>query len=309
MTLIILLHALFASSFPLGKILLSYTSPIFLTGARMTIAGTILLAYQYFWPTAQFRFKKKHIKLYAQIIILGIYITYILRFWALSYLPVGKTAFFYNFAPFFSSLYAYMLFGEKITKKQCLGLGIGFIGMIPIIILTSPIEASLGEMFFVSWPELAMFVAVALHSYSWIIIQQLVRDKSYSPMMVNGITMTAGGSLALITSFFVDGPLPVTEIGVFAGWLAIVIIVSNIICHNIYGHLLKQYTATFLSFAGFLGPIFASLYGWAFLNERITWHFFATGLIVFVGLYLFYQDELVKQKKLNSSSNDLGNLK
>lgn len=301
MTLIILLHALFASSFPLSKILLRYTSPVFLTGARMTIAGIILLSYQYFWPTAQFRFKKKHLKWFIQIIILGICVTYILRFWALSYLPAGKTAFFYNFSPFFVSLYAYILFGEIMTRKQWLGLIIGFVGMIPILISTTPSEAHLGEMFFISWPELALICAVALHSYSWILIQRLVRDKSYSPAMVNGITMTSGGLLALFISFFIEGFLPVTNIRAFAGWLTLIIFISNIICHNIYGHLLRRYTATFLSFAGFLGPIFASFYGWAFLNERITWHFWASGMIVFIGLYLFYRDELQRQKMLTQS--------
>ena len=296
MTFIILLHALFASSFPISKVLLRYTSPIFLTGARMTIAGVILLSYQYFWPTAKFRFKRKHIKWYVQIIVLGIYVTYILRFWGLSYLPAGKTAFFYNFSPFFVSLYAYFIFGERITRKQLVGLVLGFLGMIPIIISTTPMEKHLGEMFFVSWPELALLISVALHSYSWIIIQRLVRDKSYDPGMVNGITMTSGGILALLTSFFVDGLFPVTDIAAFAGWLAIIICISNIICHNLYGYLLKRYTATFLAFAGFLSPMFACLYGWAFLNERITWHFWATGTIVFIGLYVFYQDELGRQK-------------
>jgi len=291
MTLIILLYALFASSFSMGKILLRYTEPIFLTGSRMFIAGLILLAYQYFWPTAYFRFKKKHWKLYAQITLFGIYFNYILRFWALNYLPSSKTSFFYNFAPLISALYSYMIFNERLTKRQWIGLSIGFIGMIPLLMGTSPGEQKSGEWFFISLPEIAVLCSVALHSYSWIIVRKLVREKSYSPMMVNGLCMTFGGLLALVTSPFVEGIFPVTNVSSFFGWLILVILISNIICHNLYAHLLKQYTVTFLSFAGFLSPIFASLYGWAFLQEKITWNLYVSGAIVLIGLYLFYRDE------------------
>jgi drug/metabolite transporter (DMT)-like permease len=62
---------------------------------------------------------------------------------------------------------------------------------------------------------------------------------------------------------------------------------------------MKHYTATFISFAGFIVPIFAGLIGWGFLNEKITWHFYASCLIILFGLYLFYQDEL-KYKALAS---------
>ncbi len=291
MTLIILLYALFASSFSMGKLLLRYTEPIFLTGARMSIAGAILLAYQYFCPTAYFRFKKKHWKLYAQITLFGIYFNYILRFWALDYLPSSKTSFFYNFSPLISALYSYLIFNERLTKRQWIGLTIGFIGMIPLLMGTSPEEQRVGEWFFISLPELAVIGSVALHSYSWIIVRKLVREKSYSPMMVNGLCMTFGGVLALVTSLFFEGFMPVTNYSSFFGWLALVILISNIICHNLYGHLLKKYSATFLSFAGFLAPIFASLYGWAFLQEKITWNLYVSGAIVLLGLYLFYRDE------------------
>ncbi len=296
MTLIILLYALFASSFSAGKLLLCYTTPIFLAGIRMFIAGIILLAYQYFAPFEYFKFRKKHIWYYAQITIYGIYIAYILRFWALNYLTSSKTCFLFNLMPFFSSYYSYLVFREKITQKQWIGLAIGCLGFIPILISTSPTEMKLGELFFISLPELAIIVAVAAQSYSWVIMRKLVKDKSYSPMMVNGITMACGGFLALITSFFTDGFFPVTNVAAFSGWLTFVIIVSNIICYNLYGFLLKKYTATFLSFAGFLAPIFAALYGWGLLGEKITWHFYVSGIIVLFGLILFYKEELDQQR-------------
>lgn len=294
MILIILLYAFFASSFLIGKILLTnYTTPIFLAGSRMFIAGLILLMYQYFYAHTSFRFQKKHIWYYAQIMFFGIYITYILRLWALDSMSAAKACFFSNVSPFLSSLYSYFFFNETMSRKQWAGLVIGFFGLIPILISSSPAEQCLKEFTFFSWHELALLASFATHSYSWIVVRKLVRDKSYSPAMVNGITMFAGGLLALISSFFVEGLFPVTNVPHFLGWLLLVILVSNIICHNLYGSLLRYYSATFLSFAGFMGPLFAAFYGWVFLNEHITWHFYVSTLIVFCGLYLFHQDELV----------------
>jgi drug/metabolite transporter (DMT)-like permease len=60
----------------------------------------------------------------------------------------------------------------------------------------------------------------------------------------------------------------------------------------LYGYLLKKYTATFLAFAGFLGPLFSAFYGWLFLSEVITWHFYLSAVLVFAGLYMFYKHEL-----------------
>jgi len=297
MWLIVLLYALFSSSFVLGKMLLNYTSPIFLTGIRMTLGGSLLLAYQYFYARKNFCFKRKHIKYYLQLVLFGIYITYILRFWALDYMPSSKACFLYNISPFLSALYSYIFFKETMTRKQWIGLIIGFLGLIPMLLTTSPAESLIGEISFISWPELAILVSVATHSYSWIIMRKLIRDKSYSPTMVNGISMTAGGILASITSLFVEGFFPVSHVVPFFGLLALIIFLSNIICHNLYGYLLKFYTTTFLSFAGFLSPLFGGLYGWMFLNEKIGWEFYLSTAIIFVGLYLFYQDELDPTKE------------
>lgn len=293
MTLIILLYALFASSFTIGKILVGYTNPIFLTGIRMLLSGIILLIYQYFFVREHFRFQKKDIWLYLQVILFGIYGNYILRFWALGFLPSSKTNFFYNFAPFFSSFYSYLLFNERMSYQKWIGLAIGLVGMIPILLNGNTEEALVThQFFFISVPEIAVIISVLFHSYSWIVVRQLVRDHYYQPMMINSITMTCGGLLALVTSFFVEKYVTIADPTTFFGWLALVIIISNIICYTLYGHLLKTYTATFLSFAGFLSPVFGALYGWAFLQEEITWHFYISGIIVLTGLYIFYKDEL-----------------
>ena len=298
MLLIILLYALFATSFPISKMLLQYVSPLLLTGIRMLTAGVILLAYQYFNPKAHFYFRKKDIWLYLQVIFFGGYLTYILRFWGLNHLSASKTCFLFNLAPFLSSYYSYLFFNEKLTKKQWYGLGIGFFGLIPLLLTTSPEEAAAGGWWYISLPDLSIIGAVAAHSYSWILVRKLLMHRKYSPMMVNGIAMTCGGLLALVSSWLFEAPQTISHISHFAAWLAVVILISNIICHNLYGYLLTQHSATFLSFAGFIGPLFTAFYSWLLLGEVITWHFYVSAILVFIGLVLFYKDEIKKRDPL-----------
>ena len=297
MLAIIILYAFFATSFPITKKLLNYyTTPIFLAGSRLFLAGSLLLCYQYFYAYDQFKLKRKHIKYYAQIIVIGMYINYILRVWALKSIDASKAAFLFNLSPFAASIYSYFLFNEQLNKKQWLGLGLGCIGLIPILFSTSPLEQLVGEISFLSLPEIAIILSVACHTYSWIIMRKLVRDKSYSPIMVNGICMFVGGIMSLLTSIPIEGVFPIVKIGPFIGWLLLVVLISNIFCHNLYAYLLRYYSVTFLSFSGFLSPIFTAFYGWMFLAETITWHFYVSGGIIFAGLSLFYKDELNKTK-------------
>lgn len=291
MVLIIILYALFALSVSSSKVILNYSAPIFYTGARMFLAGLLLLGYQYY-SHAKFHFQRKHLWLYAQIIFFGIYFTYIIRFWALNYMQASKTMFLFNLSPFFSAFYSYIFLDEKMNTKKWIGLTIGFLGIIPILKTTSPLEQMYGELYFISWPEFAVLASVASHSYSWIVMRKLVKDKSYPPAFINGLTMFVGGAAALLTSIPLEGFYPVTDLIPFAQLLLFIVLISNLICHNLYAYLLRTYTATFISFAGFMAPLFAAFYGWLFLHETITKEFYISSIIVFAGLLLFYQDEL-----------------
>jgi len=109
--------------------------------------------------------------------------------------------------------------------------------------------------------------------------------------------MTGGGILALLLSLATEGflGLKVTsgeQLIMLSGYCMALVIIANIIGYNLYGYLLTRYSATFLSFAGFMTPLFAALLGWLFLGEQVTWHFFATISMVILGLYLFYERKL-----------------
>ena len=288
---IAIMYGLFALSIQISKNILQYTHPIFMAGSRMIIAGALLLAYQYFAPHAIFKLRRKHAWLYAKIVISGFYLAYIFRFMSLNNLSPSKLSFIYNASPIFTALFCYLLFKEPISKRQWSGLCIALIGMFIIFIPKTSGEIGSPQFFFIGLPELTALAAVACHSYSWIRLGRLITHHNYSTQMANGLCMILGGTLSFITSLALESTPLVTQPMKFLFLLALVIIVSNILAHNMYGSALKRYSPTFVSLAGFSCPLYNAVIDWYFRGEIITWHFYAATIIVFTGLYVFNLDE------------------
>ncbi len=306
MVLVILLYLLFASTFTLGKAALSYVSPFLFIGIRMMLGGSMLLAYYTLRGKERTTIKFADYLLFARIILFHIFCAYTLEFWALEYVTSAKACLLYNLSPFVTALLCYFLRNERLTSKQICGLIIGFLGFIPILIAQTPLEKIGWHFGFLSCYEIALIASVVSSAYGWMMVKKLM-DKNYSLVLINGIGMTGGGILALLLSLVKEG-LPIVKnvpvvlpqlvdrfglmgeqfimLGVYSFAL---VLIANIIGYNLYGYLLSRYSATFLSFAGFMTPLFAALLGRIFLNEQVTWHFFATMICVVFGLYLFHE--------------------
>lgn len=322
---------LFASTFTIGKAVLQYLNPIFFIGLRMTIAGTILLAWLYFFKRDKFFIKKEHWFLFLQIIIFHIYIAYVFEFWALKYLSSFKTAFLYNLSPFISAIFAYLFLSEKMSLKKWVGLLIGFSGIILVLlnghssqeIVSGVATEGKSVFFFLSWPEISLLTAVCSSVYGWVVFKKLGKIGGYSSLMINGFGMFCAGLLAFVTSFFTEGScccvgtgsgisgdlangftdvvsgatknlfsLPISDLFLVFGYTFLLIILANIVGYNLYGYLLKKYSITFLSFSCTITPFFAALFGAIFLGEVPSLTFFLSSTLVVIGLYIFYMQEL-----------------
>jgi len=293
---VVLLYALFASVFTASKQALEYAPPFFLVGARMMLAAIFMLGFSAFIQKKPISIKAGSWKKLFGLALFNIYLTNVFEFWGLQYLTSFKTCFIYSLSPFLSALLSYFIFSEAMTRKKWTGLIVGFLGFIPILLSKTSQEELAGDFLIFSWAELAVIGAAVASVYGWILLKQLINDDGYSPVAANGLSMLIGGSLALGHSFLseqwnptpIHGPLlPFLECTIF------LIIVSNCIAYNLYGYLLKRFSATFMSFAGLTTPLFSALFGWVFHSEIPTVSFYISFFIVFSGLYLFYQEELM----------------
>jgi drug/metabolite transporter (DMT)-like permease len=261
----------------------------------MLFAGTILLTYLFITNKESLKVSAKHLTTFVLLALFAVYLTNICEIWGIKHMISSKACLLYSLSPFLAALVAFMVLGERLSKQKWLGMLIGFFGLIPIHFAQTSEEISLGQFTIFSFAELSMVGAVFFSVYGWVLLKKIISEYKHSPLLANGISMTLGGSLALAHSYFSGEtwqPIPVTEIKPFIINSLIMCLISNIICYNLYGFLLKRFTATFMSFAGLVTPFFASLYGYFFLHENITWHFIASIVMFSLGLVLFYQDEI-----------------
>lgn len=295
MFLVLMLYALFASVFTLSKSALATTEPFFLIGTRMTFAGILMLGFLFCVQPEKLKFTRKEVPPLLFLGLLNIYLTNALEFWGLQYLTSFKTCFIYSLSPFASALIAWAFFGERMNGKKWLGLLIGFSGFFPIFLYQTQEEAISGTLFSFSWAEIAVAGAALSSVLGWLILKTLIFDRGLSPLLANGVAMIFGGLGALAHSAVSEtwNPLPVTDMPLFLFFGTALLIVSNLIGYNLYGHLLKRFSATFMSFAGFTTPLFTALFGWLFLDEVVALPFWISTAIVFLGLFLFYKEELV----------------
>ncbi len=292
------MYFVWSSAFAIGKKTLAFSPPIFLTGFRMCLAGLLMLGFLALCRKNCFKLTRPQWFSIIVLALTSVYLANVFEFWGLQYLSSAKACFIYSLSPFFAALFSYIHFGEKLNKRKLMGLLIGLLGFIPVLKLQTQAEGVLSIFQYLSWPELALAAGALFAVYGWVILRLIVKEHTISPVVANGASMMIGGVLALIHSFFVEtwNPIPIESsiLPHFLGGCILLTIISNIICYNIYGFLLKRYTATFLSFIGLLSPIFASIHGYILLKEPIAWEIFLGAAIVMSGLWLVYSAE-VKQ--------------
>jgi len=198
-------------------------------------------------------------------------------------------------APFITALILYMRDKEVLTLQKCIGLLLGFIALIPIILMqheqSEAARAASSEL--VYWGQFLFFAANICYAYGWILAQDLVKVASkFSPSLLNAYAMLIGGICSAVLYIVYQGfhlPAPVTQ----NFWhLLFLFTLATLINYNLYAYLLRFYSATFLSFAGFLEPALALIYTMLWLGHAATIGNIGALCALGLGLYLFYQEEL-----------------
>lgn len=317
--------AFMASATVANKYALSVLTPSLMVGLRMLGAGIILmLYYRRKSHRLSFAYFKHDILLLLGISLLTMLVPALFKAYALKNMLSSKAAFLASLDPFVTALYAYFFWGEHLTKKKVIGIILGFTGTFILLISSSVGEQSLMAWSVFSYPEIAALLAMAIGRLGWMFVQQILRKERYSAAELNGLLMTISGVLAFVMPYvfaigmaiiglvpllasilpsytFADaGSLWHTTITADTNTTMIMysiihtIIVGNVIGYTMYAGFLKRHSATFVSLAGFSVPLYVYLFGALLLGEPLSLNFLAASCVTFVGLLIFYQDEINK---------------
>ncbi|MFC4102118.1 DMT family transporter [Paenibacillus xanthanilyticus] len=270
--LVLLATSLMGSSFAVGKVGLSYVSPLLLVGIRFVLAGGILaLAVQ-----LQSRRLPDNLRDWSKLLLIGACQTTAVMgciFLSMRTIPAGETSILTFMNPLFVVVLGVLFMRLEYRFYQWLGVAVGFAGV--FITLGFHLQLSTGTI-------LGLGSAVA-----WAIATLLVKKwgSGFDNWVLTAYQMLFGGVLLLLLAFSAETPRLVlnwTSLGVIL-YLAIL---GSIVQFATWYHLLRKgdpgRTSAFL----FLAPFFGVLSGWLILRESIHWYAYVGGLLIFVGIFL-----------------------
>lgn len=297
MILIFAMYLISASTFLLTKELLLHCSPLFLVGVRTCIAGLFFLLAALLTTKQIINSIRKFL---LPCIFIGFYsflVSNTLKFWALNSLSATHAAIISITEPLFAMIIAYCMFHEKMSFKKCVGLmccmSSGF-----IVVNEGSLVVRTPIFDFLTMPGLMMCGAIAASAYGALLMRKIIRYENASPLLVNGMSMTLAGAVALLGTCAEMWSCTVTEVTVmpFAMNLMFLILLSNIIAYSIYSYLLKWYSVVLISCGSFIKPLAVICYKSIFLHESVPWYVGHSALVLFFGLAIMYSDEFVSQE-------------
>ncbi len=298
MFLVVLMYAIFGAEYPIAKVALdNYTNGLTLETTRMLLGGLVFLLYSVFYGYRFTLIERSDWWQFAQLAIFYMCFSYLSSGWALQYMSSLKANILSASAPFVSSIFAYVILRDKLTRSKVLGMLCGVGGLIVVICAAEPMSLPSSDFTRLSLPEIMMFVSILSTEYGYFIVRGLY-DKGYTFSIINGIGMLLGGLVTLLiglTSPIVLGGEPIfqyTSLLPVIGYAAVLLLFVNVVDGSLYGHLMQRYSVTFLTCASCLTPLFGVIYGTILMQESLSVLHLISFFLILLGLYLFSRDDV-----------------
>ncbi|MDC3384132.1 DMT family transporter [Gammaproteobacteria bacterium] len=270
--LLIFLGALWGSAFMFIKVATPEYGPVALVNARLIIASLIFL------PII---LRKKYLPLLAPIwkhvLVLSV-INNMIPFTLFSFASLGSSsnilAILNATTAFNTMVIAYFWINESVTFKQIVGLILGFIG---VIILVNPQNS---EATLIS--SISCLVAAAFYSLSTVFIQK--NSAKTNKLVLIGWSIVFSAVLMMPISYiYLPESIPSFEANISAVWLGAV---STGLGFLGYVRLIDKIGAVKTSIVAYFLPVFGILWGYIFLDEKISTSVVIGCLVVLMGIFL-----------------------
>lgn len=284
--LLLVTTGLMGSSFAVGKIGLTYISPLLLVGIRFTLAG-VLMALIVRWLK---RPHPKQVKKWYQIVTIGFFQTTGVMgciFLSLRTISAGETSILTFTNPLLVVIFGTLFMGMNYRRIQWVGVSLGIIGV--FITLGASLDIrQIGTI-------LGLMSAV-----SWAIATLLVKKwgSSFDTWVLTAYQMLFGGLLLLFLSFLTEKVhLTLTPSAIFIIlWLTIM---ASIVQFALWFFLLQKEDPGKVSSFLFLAPLFGVISGWLILNEELHLYTLVGGAIILAGIYLVNKPLKMKENSSN----------
>jgi len=246
--------------------------PFLLAGLRFTIAGLILYSVMRYFDSPN-PTKKQWINAAVIGILLPAFgngtVCYVQQTVSSSVAALSIAT-----APIWMAIFS-SIWGHKISKKEWLGISIGFIGIV-LLNLGGSLRGDFSS-------AMLLIFAAASWSFGSVWSKQMDMPKGF---MASAAQMLVGGMVLLGLSAIQGEIWP--QIVTYKSWVALLflVVLGSLVAYNAYQYLLKTVRPLVASSNTFVNPVVAFIVGILFANEKVTTaEFIALGIIL-IGVFL-----------------------
>lgn len=203
-------------------------------------------------------------------------------YFAVSYLPLADVMTYWLAAPIYVAALSPILLGEKVGWRRWSAIGIGFLG---VIIALEPSRDMLSPA----------AIASLVGSLSFGLVMLTARSLRTTSGLTMIIWQTAGGLLAGLVTLPLSWTTPPPE-----HWTALVLLgLLAMVAHVFVNWAFKLADAATVAPLQYTQLLWAILFGWMFFGDFPSpAKFIGAGLIVASGLFIFFRERQVRQRKM-----------
>ncbi|MBL8272128.1 MAG: EamA family transporter [Steroidobacter sp.] len=272
---LLLLGAVWGSSFLFMRIAAKDFGAFALVEVRLALGALILLPFLF---RVKDRLTRSHWLRFLGIGIINSAAPFALFAWAAQRAPAGVVAISNATVVMFTSIVAFLVFGEKISKRSALGLLLGFVG---VAVLASG-KTSGGS---VLPAAMAGVCASILYAFGGNFSKRYFPDLPPSAVAAGTVLCASLVVAPLAIATWPSTPIPALS------WLSAVMLgaLCTGLAYFLYYRLLYRIGAPRASTVTYLVPLFGVIWAWVFLNEPLTISMASAGALILGGVALSQQ--------------------
>jgi len=275
---LLILAALWGSSYLMVEIALAVWQPAEITGLRVLLAGVVLLL--------AVVFGRRHLPAGLQawayflaIAVIGNCMPYFLISWGQKEVESGLAGILAGTTPLVVLVVAHFaLHDEKLSIRQVIAFVLGFTG---ILVLMGPDSlAAIGGSALRLWSQLAVLAGSVCYALATVIARRM---PAYNPIVTSaGVMLIAS---AMMSPFIVQAAANFSDISwQAAGAIGFLGLLGTGLASILYFYLVAATSARFTSFLNYLVPLWAVSLGALVLGETLPLSSWAALLLIMGGL-------------------------
>lgn len=274
---LLLVSAVWGSSFICNSLALPDFSPLAIACWRIVLASVIIL---FICQRLSLNIPRdiNTVLLFSCIGILNSIVPFTLIGWGQQTVNSAITALLIATSPFVTLLLShFMTSDDRFNRNRFLGLLVGFLGVALLFVHEIVFSGnSVSGM-------LAIMLASACYAFSSLLIRKLAH---LSSLVIVAGALIASSTLAVPLLLLFDPPWQqsISTISVFA--VVFLAVGPTALAYVLRAQIVRLNGAVFMSNAGYLIPLFATVWAWLFLREVPTSIMLFAMLLIFAGIYL-----------------------